>query len=90
MITVRHAHPVAGRQSAFGVDFIDGVGQVDELHPERELALTQHGFTVEKSSPYADFTVKELRELAKIEGLDVPKGATKQALVDAFTRAELG
>lgn len=44
---IKHPRPDLGRQKAFGVEFIDGVARVDELHPERELALRQHGFTIE-------------------------------------------
>lgn len=45
-----HPRPQLGRQSALGVDFVDGIATVESLHPERELALVQHGFTVEKTS----------------------------------------
>ncbi|MFF3029143.1 hypothetical protein [Microbacterium sp. NPDC057944] len=48
MIRITHPRPQAGRQTSFGVEFVDGVATVDELHPERELALLQHGFAVEK------------------------------------------
>lgn len=45
-IRIIHPRPAAGRQSAFQVDFVDGVAEVEALHPERELALKQHGFTL--------------------------------------------
>lgn len=48
MLRITHPRPQLGRQTDLGVAFIDGVATVDSLHPERELALTQHGFTVEK------------------------------------------
>mgnify|MGYP001553901316 CR=1 FL=1 len=52
MLRITHPRPQLGRQKDLGIDFIDGVATVDELHPERELALDQHGFTIEKvSSP---------------------------------------
>lgn len=44
---IKHPRPALGRQNAFGVEFVDGVARVDSLHPERELALIQHGFTIE-------------------------------------------
>lgn len=47
MIRITHPRPERGRQHALGVEFIDGVATVNELHPERELALVQHGHTVE-------------------------------------------
>lgn len=46
MIRITHPRPQLGRQSALGVEFVDGVATVTELHPERERALLQHGFTV--------------------------------------------
>lgn len=51
MITIRHPRPEAGRQVFIGVDFVDGVATVDSLHPERERALIQHGFTIERHRP---------------------------------------
>lgn len=51
MIRITHPRPQQGRQSAFGVDFIDGTATVEVLHPERELALIQHGFTVTRVVP---------------------------------------
>lgn len=44
---ITHPRPQLGRQRALGVDFIDGVATVDSLHPERELALRQHGYGIE-------------------------------------------
>ena len=52
MLRITHPRPQAGRQIAFGVEFVDGVATVESLHPERALALTQHGHTITKvSSP---------------------------------------
>lgn len=50
MLRITHPRPQLGRQKDLGVEFIDGVALVESLHPERELALTQHGFTIEKTS----------------------------------------
>lgn len=44
---IKHPRPALGRQKAFGVEFVDGVAHVDSLHPERERALTLHGFAIE-------------------------------------------
>ena len=49
-----HPRPQDGRQSDFGVEFVDGVAEVESLHPERELALLQHGFTIERTAPLDD------------------------------------
>ncbi|WP_336633589.1 MULTISPECIES: hypothetical protein [unclassified Microbacterium] len=49
-ITIRHPRPEAGAQSFIGVGFVDGVATVDALHPERERALIQHGFTIEREN----------------------------------------
>ena len=87
MIRITHPRPQLGRQSDLGVEFVDGVATVESLHPERELALKQHGYTVEEQpdgTPFFDLTVAELRELAKIEGIDIPKGAKKPEIVHAF------
>lgn len=50
MITVRHPRPELGRQVFIGVEFVDGVATVESLHPEREAALLQHGFTIERET----------------------------------------
>ena len=44
-----HPRPAAGRQKFIGIEFRDGVAEVESLHPEVEASLFQHGFTVEKS-----------------------------------------
>lgn len=46
MIHVIHPHAERGRTRAFDIEFVDGVATVDALHPERERALLQHGFSV--------------------------------------------
>lgn len=89
MIRITHPRPVPGRQSAFGVEFIDGVATVDELHPERERALTQHGYTVQ-GGDIVDLNVlsrRELIDIADTEGIDVPKRATRGELIDIISRA---
>lgn len=84
MIRITHPRPVPGRQSAFGVEFTDGVATVDELHPERELALTQHGYEIVEEIvgvPLEDLTVAELRDIAEVEGIDLPAKVNKAAII---------
>lgn len=46
---VHHPRPALGRQKFIGVEFRDGIADLPEpVHPELELALLQHGFTIEK------------------------------------------
>ncbi|MDZ4046184.1 MAG: hypothetical protein U1E32_10460 [Rhodoglobus sp.] len=84
MIRITHPRPQLGRQKALGVEFIDGVGEVDALHPERELALKQHGFTIEGADiiDLTSLTKAELLDIAGVEGIDVPKRATRADLID--------
>lgn len=84
MIRITHPHPQAGRQKALGVEFIDGVAEVTELHPERGLALKQHGFEIE-GGDIVDLNAlskRELLDIADTEGIDVPKRATRAELID--------
>ena len=96
-----HPRPAAGAQSALGVDFIDGVATVESLHPERELALLQHGYTIEKDLdvevPYhgalgeeiidlTKLTIPELREIADHEGVTVPSKAKHAEIVELLSR----
>lgn len=66
---ISHPRPERGRQHALGIDFVDGIAHVDEIHPERLQALIQHGYEVEHQEfltaegpfeplPPADDTVK--------------------------------
>lgn len=95
-----HPRPEEGRQSALGVDFIDGVASVESLHPERELALRQHGYVIEADpeveAPYqgalgdeivdlTSLTVKELREIAEVEGVDLPAKAKRAEIVEILS-----
>lgn len=91
-----HPRPLAGRQVEMGLDFVDGVATVESLHPERELALLQHGYTVEAdtevATPYQaelgdeivdlnSLTIPELRDIAETEGVDIPAKAKKDDIV---------
>lgn len=91
-----HPRPELGRQSMFDVEFIDGVANVDSLHPERELAFIQHGFRIEQDveveAPSQEglgeeivdlnsLSVPQLRDIAETEGVDLPSKARKPEIV---------
>ena len=94
---ITHPRPELGAQSDFGVDFIDGVADVESLHPERELALRQHGFTIEADAdvtePFQEALGEPIIDLEKLtrselramlpEGTSVPAKASHRELVDA-------
>ena len=78
---------VLGQSRFLDVDFHDGVAHVEELHPIREQALIQHGYTVVQElvgTKLEDLTVPELRQLAKDEGLDLPAKTKKPDLIAAL------
>lgn len=98
---ITHPTPQPGRQHALGVDFRDGVATVDSLHPERELALRQHGFTIEADlhveapfqgelgDPIIDLTsltIPQLRDIAETEGVDLPAKALKAEIIEILSR----
>ncbi|TQL46676.1 hypothetical protein FB562_2200 [Homoserinimonas aerilata] len=91
MIRITHPRPQAGRQKDLGIEFRDGVAEVTELHPVREQALVQHGYAVEVIEPelidLEALTVRELRDIADTEGIDLPKGVKKAEMVDLISRA---
>lgn len=97
---ITHPRPQLGRQQALGVEFRDGVATVESLHPERELALRQHGFTVEADpevdAPFQEalgepiidltsLTVPQLRDIAETEGIDLPTKARKDEIVEILS-----
>jgi len=91
---ILHPRPVAGRQRFIGVEFHDGVAVVDELHPERRLALELHGYTIddELEAPIIDLTklkLIDLRDLASKAGIEVPEKARKQDLIDLLAALPL-
>lgn len=96
-----HPQAVAGRQTAFDVEFTDGVATVESLHPERELALRQHGFRFEEDpevvapyhgglgEPIVDLnamTIAQLREIAEMDGIDLPSKAKHAEIVEILSR----
>lgn len=91
MPRIIHPHPAAGRQRFLGVEFRDGVATVDELHPIRAQALEQHGFTIE-DEPAAisldTLKARDLRDIAAVEGIDVPPRASKAELIEIITAAQ--
>lgn len=94
---ISHPRPQLGRQRDLGVEFRDGVATVDSLHPERELALRQHGFTIEADpeveAPFQEALGEPIIDLEKLtraelrgmlpEDTGVPAKATHAELVDA-------
>lgn len=87
MFHIHTPEPVLGQSRFLDVDFHDGVAHVEELHPIREQALIQHGYTVVQElvgTKLEDLTVPELRRIAVEEGLDLPKKAKKPELVAAL------
>lgn len=89
MLRINHPHPVLGRQTFLDVEFVDGAAEVAELHPEREQALLQHGFIIEEhlvGVRLEDLSVRELRDVAEAEGIELPAKAKRAeilALIDA-------
>lgn len=82
---ITHPRPEAGRQEFIGVEFRDGVAFVDELHPERRLALTQHGATIEEGFVnLEELTRRELIDIAEVEGVTVKSKMTRRQLIDAL------
>lgn len=94
---INHPRPQLGRQRDLGVEFIDGVAVVESLHPERERALRQHGYTIEADpeveAPFQEaigepiidltsLTVPQLREIAETEGIDLPAKARKPEIIE--------
>lgn len=82
---IKHPRPQLGRQQAFGIEFVDGVARVDSLHPERELALAQHGYTIEAEGvPLESLSKGELVDLAQAADITVPAKATKAEIISAI------
>ncbi|MEX8058581.1 hypothetical protein [Microbacterium sp. 16-032] len=87
MFHIHTPEPVLGQSRFLDVDFHDGVAHVEELHPIREQALIQHGYTVVQElvgTKLEDLTVAKLRQLAKDEGLDLPAKTKKPELIAAL------
>lgn len=89
MFTITHPRPELGRQKFIGVEFRDGVATVETLHPERKLALEQHGFAVVESQLLEDLSKAELLEIAWFEQITIPAKATKAQIIAALAAADL-
>lgn len=67
---INHPRPQLGRQRDLGLEFIDGVAIVESLHPERELALLQHGYTItpdpEVEAPFQEAIGEPIIDLEKM------------------------
>lgn len=90
MIRITHPRPELGRQVFLGVEFRDGVAEVESLHPERELALTQHSCVVAEvveGIPLESLTVPELRDICAVEGIEIRARATKPEIIAAINTA---
>ncbi len=91
MARIKHPHPQLGRifDRIGGIEFVDGYADVDlSDKPNLAAAYAMHGYTVaNEGKAFFDLTVPELRELAAIEGLDIPKNAKKAEIVSAFMQA---
>lgn len=86
---IRHPRPLPGRQAMFDVEFVDGVAHVASLHPEREIALRQHGCVIEEPTDDLEaLTAAGLRDLAARRGLALPVTArSKRAIIAHLTGA---
>jgi hypothetical protein len=100
MARIIHPEPLPGAQSFIGIDFIDGVAEVDLDSTSQFIfeSLEQHGFTTEidtvELDPIIDLTkltLTELRDIADIEDVWYGPKTSKTDLVDALNlnRADL-
>lgn len=88
MFHIHTPEPSTGRTKFLGVEFVDGVAHVEDLHPVRKLALIQHGYTVEHelvAETLESKTVPQLRAIAKQEGIDLPAKAKKADIIAALS-----
>lgn len=93
-IRIAHPRPLLGRQLFLSTEFIDGIAEVGELHPELEAALLQHGATIEKelaveAVALETLTARELRDLAGTENIELPGRATKAEIIAILNEAPL-
>ena len=87
---IHHPRPELGKQVMSDVVFCDGVAEVESLHPERELALIQHGASIELvGTPLADSTREELLADARELGIVVSSRARKADIIAAICASPL-
>lgn len=97
MFHVHTPQPSNGTTTFLDVEFHDGVAHLEDLHPVRELALIQHGYRVEtdrgpvelyhggQGEPIVDLnsmTIPQLREIAEMDGIDLPAKARRAEIID--------
>jgi len=89
MARIKHPRFQPGRTKALGIEFIDGYADVDLTDkPILAQALLQHGFEIELEAVQLEsLTVRELRDVAEIEGIDLPSRATKAELIEVISRS---
>lgn len=90
MFHVHTPQPSTGTTTFLDVEFHDGVAHLETLHPVRELALIQHGYTIEREivgETLESQTVPELRKLAEEEGIELPAKAKKPEIIAALNAA---
>lgn len=80
MIRLLHPRPAHGRQKFVGIEFRDGVAEVEQLHPEVEASLFQHGFTIEKTEQIDAPKKKRGRQAPPPDPEDPPRGMTVHAV----------
>lgn len=93
---ILHPRPKPGRQKALGVEFIDGVAEVESLHPERRLALIQHGYSIEETPAERDAPKRGRRvrqtadvpDIAEIEPEAVIEAVGANSVSEAWTGDE--
>lgn len=86
MARITHPRPVAGRTTAFGIEFVDGVAQVDVLHPERRAALLLHRYVIDERPDLEEQTVEQLRAELEGYGYDVKKSWRKPELIERIAQ----
>lgn len=101
MIRIHTPDESVGTAKFLDVEFHDGIATVDDLHPIRELALRQHGYTVEHELDVApeveepifdlhDATIPQLRDYAEKHGIEIPAAARlKDDIVAVIAAAPL-
>lgn len=90
MFHIHAPEPVVGRSVFLDVEFVDGVAEVDSLHPERARALMLHGYRVIRRVSLDELNIFELRKLAGGLGVDVPARAKKPDLIAVLNSAYKG
>jgi len=86
---ITHPHPTLGTTlpQVGGVVFRDGIAEVDLTDkPNLRSFYEQHGYGIEEDVDLATLTVRELRDIADVEGVDVPAKAKKSELLELLAK----